>query len=421
MSDITARLAAVKVEMQDILQNKMIPFWLHNSIDAEYGGYLTSFNENGELIESDEKYIVTQARMLWGFSYLSNFCQPQHKPEMIKAAKQGYEFLIRRFWDKQNDGFAWKTDRAGNVLVNNKLTYGEGFALYALAEYSLLEVEDVSVYLDKLLTKLSTHVVDTLNGGYFENLESDWSVSPGGECAGDRKSLDIHMHIMEAYTTLHKAQKSDITARRLRESIAIILRHMVNADIGYGYNQFDIEFNKKPAINIPNTWNAERCEGEAIEEPTDSTSYGHNVELSWLMLLADEVLGDKDALRKEVGKKLLDHSLTYGYDYEFGGVYRDGVADQKVLVTDKEWWQNFEALVGYSNGFLVYGDEKYAEAFLSTWAFIKEKFMNMEVGESRQLLDRKGNVIAGDLGNPWKGMYHTGRAIAESIVRLQAI
>ena len=120
-------------------------------------------------------------------------------------------------------------------------------------------------------------------------------------------------------------------------------------------------------------------------------------------------------------QKLLDHSLQYGYDYQYGGVYRDGIADKEVLVTDKEWWQNFESLVGYLNGYVKYRDEKYWKAFIMTWEFVKNKFMNMEVGESRQLLDRSGQPIVSNMGNPWKGIYHTGRALGECIKRFHVL
>jgi len=55
------------------------------------------------------------------------------------------------------------------------------------------------------------------------------------------------------------------------------------------------------------------------------------------------------------------------------------------------------------------------------WSFAKAKFINREVGEWRQLLDRRGVVISGDIGNPWKAIYHTGRAMLECVERLQRL
>ncbi len=411
-------LKKAKQEIEETLSRRIIPFWLAKSIDNQYGGYLTAFDENGNPDSSDEKYIVTQSRMVWGFSYLRRFADPKDQSAVEAAAKQGFRFLIDAFWDKTNGGFFWKVNRDGSVADPSKLTYGESFAIYALSAY-YLEYGDPEAlaYAEKTFAYLQLYAADTLRGGYYENIEEDWKISPGGAWAGDRKSLDIHMHLMEAFTTLYEASGKEIHQRKLQEVIGLIMQHMVNKELGYGYNQFDLSFRQIPAINIMRTWNAERETNETVAVPTDTTSYGHNVELSWLLDHAQKILKNEDWEEKEILKKLLDHSLQFGYDYTYGGVYRDGIADQEVLVTDKEWWQNFESLVGYLNGYEKYRQDTYAEAFLKTWEFVRDKFMNMEAGESRQLLGRTGEPIVGSLGNPWKGIYHTGRALAECLIR----
>ena len=411
----------IQQQIKTILQDKIIPFWLERSVDTEFGGYLTSFDPEGNFDGNGAKYIVTQSRMLWGFSHLSQFATEAQKPLMEAAAHQGYAFFKKHFWDDVHGGFFWYVNRDGSIADPSKLTYGESFAIYALSEYALryhnLEALE---YAEKTFALLQLYVADTEFGGYYENIERDWCISPGGAWAGDRKSLDIHMHLMEAFTTLYEATGKEIHRRKLLESIGIIRQHMVNEEKGYGYNQFDLQFHQIPAINIMRTWNAERETNAVIEQPTDTTSYGHNVELSWLMDYAYQILGDEN-VDLPLLHKLLDHSLIYGYDYEYGGVYRDGVADQEALVLDKEWWQNFESLAGYLNGYAKYGNEQYWDAFVRTWTFVKENFLNLEIGESRQLLDRTGIPIVSNLGNPWKGIYHTGRALAECLKRFQKL
>ena len=123
---------------------KSVPFWLQKGIDNKYGGYLVCFDEDGKPMENlavlspDDKMIVTQTRMIWGFSSIlrSGFAERYGMAEAcMEAAKQGVDFLIDKFWDEENGGWAWVTDRKGNVLDNGKLTYGQTFAIYALAEY----------------------------------------------------------------------------------------------------------------------------------------------------------------------------------------------------------------------------------------------------------------------------------------------
>ena len=408
-----------KKELVNTLQNYIIPFWLEKSEDKLYGGYLTSFDENG-LFEGDgEKNIVTQSRMVWGFSHLIEYAKDSDKDSMKKIATQGAMFLIDKFWDKEHGGFYWLLNRDGSVKDSSKLTYGEGFAIYALSEYYLVFKAPWALeYACKCFDYIQKYSTDTQHGGYYENIENDWSISPSGPYAGDRKSLDIHMHLLEAFTTLYKASGEEIHKRKLIEVYNLIFDHMVNVEKGYGYNQFDLSFNKIPAINILRTWNAERETNEKVEIPTDTTSYGHNLELTWLGDEALSVIGERKKEDNIFIQKVIEHSLQYGFDFDNGGIYREGVADQKVLVFDKEWWQNFEAMTGFLNGYILFNDEKYFDAFVSTWKFIDKYFMNYEVGESRQLLTIKGDIIVGNVGNLWKGIYHTGRALAECISRL---
>jgi mannobiose 2-epimerase len=118
---------------------------------------------------------------------------------------------------------------------------------------------------------------------------------------------------------------------------------------------------------------------------------------------------------------LVEHAIQYGLDKEYGGVFRDGPHAGPAYVTDKEWWQHCEALVGFLDAYLHTGDEACFEAFLSTWSFSKQHLIDPVQGEWRQLVGRCGEPICMDLGNPWKAIYHTGRAMHECLRRLDLL
>lgn len=413
------RLKRAYEELKRHFQDEWLPFWEHNGVDETYGGYLVTYDENGQGVKSEDKFIVTQTRMIWAYSALA---RNLGKTEYLEAARQGVDFLVRHFWDETYGGWYWKTDCQGKVLDCGKVVYGQTFAIYALCEYTLASKDSIGLtYAQKTFDLLQKYCADTARGGYYENLEQDWSLSPGGTAAGDLKSLDIHMHTMEAFTTLYECSGKEIHRRKLEEVIELILKKMVNTELGCGYNQFTLEFERRPAIQIRRTWNAEREEGEALENPADTTSYGHNVELAWLLNRAGQILGKPADTYREVTQALLDHALKYGFDEELGGVYRDGPHEGAALVTDKEWWQNCEMLVGFLNGYELLGDQRYAEAFLKTWDFDNKYMINHEVGEWRQLLKKDGSVVVGSIGNPWKAMYHTGRTLMECKKRLERL
>lgn len=406
-------------EIRENLEQGIIPFWMHNGIDKEFGGYLTSFDENGEPLPDTDKYIVTQTRMIWGFSILY---KKYRNPELLAAAKQGVEFFIRHFWDNELGGWYWKVNRQGVLLDDGKVVYGQTFAIYALSEYTLASGDQLGLeYAEKTFDLLQKYCADTARGGYYENLERDWSLSAPGFAAGDLKSLDIHMHTMEAFTTLYACSHKEIHRRKLVEIIELLVDKMMDKEIGCGYNQFDVNFNRKPAINIRRTWNAERETGQVMDGPTDSTSYGHNVEFVWLLNRAMETLGDYSGKYDALCIKLVDHCLKYGFDAERGGVYRDGPHEGAPLVRDKEWWQNCEVLIGFLDAYEHYGDQRYLEAFKKTWQFDSKYMINHEVGEWKQLLSEDGKPLTVNIGNPWKGIYHTGRAMLECTERLERL
>lgn len=405
--------------MRSHLENGIIPFWMERALDKEFGGYMTNFNEKGESLEMPEKYLNTQARLLWWFSRLLR-AYPERK-EFRKMADAGADFIISRFWDAKHGGWFWKVKRDGIRIDDGKVVYGQSFAIYAFAEYFRATGDKRGLeYASRTFDLLQKYAADTLNGGYYENLERDWTVAPGGFCAGDRKGLDTHMHLMEAFTNLFAASGDEIHRRKLFEIIDLIGLRMIDPETGCGRNQFDLGFRPVPAIAIRRTWNAERA-GDAPAIPTDTTSYGHNVELAWLM--RDAVQTAKGSIEPylERIRRLLSHAVEHGVDWEFGGIYRDGTSKGGPLIMDKEFWQHSEVLVGFLDGVELFGEERYLDAFETVWSFIRRHMIVQGTGEWRVLLNRKGDPIDSNVGNEWKVSYHTGRSMLECISRLERL
>ena len=421
-------LIKTRNEMEEFM-TRSVRFWLDHGIDKEYGGYLVCYDEKGnpmehlDVMEPTDKMIVTQTRMIWGFSNLIRTGIAKKygwEEECRKAADQGAEFFLEHFWDKENGGFAWYTNRAGQVQDMGKLVYGQTFAIYCLAEHALATGNQTSKeYAEKTFDLMLKYCVDTARGGYYENLSADWVPEIEIDKGGDLKSLDIHMHTMEAFTTLYECTGKEIHKRRLKEVIDIILKYMVDYDYACGRNHFTYEFTPKAAREICRTWNYDRAPENANKNPMDTTSYGHNIELVWLLNRAYQVMGEAPA--KELTKKFADYTITNGWDPIYGGLYRDGRHNGQVVVTDKEWWQNFEALTGFFDSYEVTGDERYLDMFVKLWEFDHTYFYNKEVGESRQLLSANGEPLIPDVGNQWKCIYHTDRAMIECIPRLDAL
>lgn len=417
---IRNRMTCVRKQILNHMVNEWLPFWESRGCDKEFGGFLTSYDRQGNPTGDGMKYIVSQARMIWGHSALYDYF-PERK-ELLETAKQGVDFVIKHFWDSEFGGWIWTTDRKGNPINRCKVVYGASFMIYALSQYGLSSGDNRGQeYAIRTFDLLQKYAADAANGGYYENLEADWSISEDGYAAGDRKSLDIHMHLMEAFTTLYKLTCQEIHHRRLNEVINVILNYMVNMKSGCGWNQFDLAFHPIPAIAIRHTWNDDRGGSRQFLDSQQTTSYGHNMELSWLLNRAAQVLGDVPDRFHKITRLLCEHTLKYGIDYENGGIYRDGLHEGPAVVLDKEWWQNCEVLVGFLDAFQITGNERCWEAFENCWEFANDRMINHAVGEWMQLLSRTGDVIIGDMGNPWEVIYHTGRTLLECLGRLDTL
>jgi mannobiose 2-epimerase len=400
------------------LDEGIVPFWRERAPDTTYGGYLVRFDGEGRSLGTPEKYLNTQCRLLWWFSALAR--SGRDPAGNLGLARHGFDFIHRHFWDHAKGGWFWKVRGDGASLDEGKVVYGQSFAIYAMAEYALASGETEPRRLaEETFDLLQRRCADARHGGYLENLEPDWTPSTPGFHGGDRKSLDTHMHLLESFTVLLELTSQEGHRKKLMELAGLIRARMIDPGSGCGRNQFDLAFNPIPALAIRRTWNAER-QGDAPAAPTDTTSYGHNLELAWLLRRALAAAGEDPSPWQLVLRGLVDHAIAHGIDWEQGGVYRDGTATGGPLVFEKEFWQNAEALVGLLDGWEATGDPRQAEAFLNVWEFARLHFV-APCGEWRVLLDRSGNVIDGNVGNDWKVSYHTGRALLECVTRLERL
>ena len=104
-------------------------------------------------------------------------------------------------------------------------------------------------------------------------------------------------------------------------------------------------------------------------------------------------------MRRSCGP-IFDHCVAYGIDWEYGGAYVEGAYDAPPTITEKQFWQQAEVLVGMLDAYLLFGDEKYWEAFRKVYDFVFAKFVNMPAGgEWYERVDRFGTPIDDALGH----------------------
>lgn len=403
------------------LVNELLPFWISRMRDNINGGYLTHFDKYGNDSGEDEKSLISQTRSLYT---ISSVIRSDYGDSVSKSlAAYGLEFLLEKMWDKKHGGFYWMTDRKGNLKADCKILYGLSFAIYALSEYTLATGDVLGrEYAEKTFNLIQKYCTDTMYGGYFEMFDRDWTLRGPGSQGGDRKTLDVHMHLMEAFTTLYECTREDIHGRKLVEVIELLKGRILHPVFKTGIPQFFSDWKVAPQIKFDIIWGWDRYSTEGIKgNATDNTCFGHNAEFAWLVIHALKILGIRTKEYTELLRTIFDHTVDNGIDYEYGGVYVEGPHSGGVYDREKEFWQQAEVLTAMLDAVLIFGDGRYWDAYRCVHRFVFDKFINKGVGEWYPLLTRNGEPIWTHMGHSWKINYHTVRSMIQVIDRLDAI
>ncbi len=414
-------IRSLKEEAENHLTNELLPFWMSRMVDNKNGGFITHFDKDGKDTGEDEKSLIAQTRSIYTLSMAHRAGYGGGK--LAGMASHGVDFLISKMWDSENGGFFWMADRKGNIRIDKKIIYGQSFAIYSLAEYTLATGDPRGIeYAEKVFDLIQKYCTDTMYGGYLEMFERDWTLCGPGSQGGDRKTLDVHMHLMEAFTTLYECTGKDVHRRKLLEIIDILLNRIIHPIFKTGIPQFYRDWKIAPQIKFEIIWGWDRFTGEGQKaNVTDNTAYGHNAEFAWLLIHALEILKKGTEGYLDVLKTIFDHTINNGIDNEFGGVFVEGPHSGGVADREKEFWQQAEVLTAMLDSYILFRDPKYIDAYRNVHRFVFDKMINKGVGEWYPLMTREGEPIWTHMGHSWKINYHTVRSMVQCINKLNRI
>ncbi len=417
----TSEIISLRNEAEDHLINGLLPFWTTRMVDEKNGGFITHFDKDGKDTGEDEKSLIAQTRSVYTLASAHRAGYGEGK--LAGMASHGVDFMLNRMWDRENEGFFWMMDRKGNVTIDQKIIYGQSFAIYALSEYTLATGDNRGIgYAEKVFDLVQKYCADTMYGGYWEMFRRDWTLCGPGSQGGDRKTLDVHMHLMEAFTALYECTRKDVHRRKLLEVIDLLLYRIIHPKYKTGIPQFFGDWTIAPQIKFDIIWGWDRFSGEGKKaNTTDNTCYGHNAEFAWLLLHALEILGIEPSGYTDTFRTIYDHTVNNGIDPEFGGVYVEGPHAGGVYDREKEFWQQAEVLTAMLDAYILFHDNIYLEAYSNVHRFVFDKVINKPVGEWFPLLTREGKPVWTHMGHSWKINYHTVRSMIQSVQRLDKI
>jgi mannobiose 2-epimerase len=408
-------------EIVSYLNNGLLPFWISRTVDTQYGGFLTHFDEFGNDSGEDEKSLIAQSRSV--FTYSSAHRAGYGGGKLAEMARHGVDFMLNKMWDAEYGGFYWMMNRKGEVVIDEKIVYGHSFAIYSLSEYTLATGDPRGrEYAEKVFDLLQKHAVDTHFGGYWEMFHRNWDLKGAGSAGGDRKTLDAHMHLMEAFTTLYECTGEQVHRRKLLEAIELLTKKIMHPKYGTGIPQFWADWTVAPQIKFDIVWGWDRFSEDGQKASAeDNTSYGHNSEFAWLLMHALDILKLPYDLYEQQIQKSFSHSVDNGIDWEFGGVFVEGSHAGEVYDREKEFWQQAEMLIGMLDAYRYLKDEKYWNAYVNVHRFVFDKMINHKLGEWWPLMTRQGEPIWRHMSHSWKINYHDVRAMIQSVVRLDKL
>ena len=348
---------ALKARLQKILEDNIVPWWIKHSVDSVNGGFLLHHQDDNRYLGPNEKIIVTQARVVWFYSLLCSY--PEYQTASNEAmAKHGFAFLRDKMWDKQHGGFYGEVTHEGAPTKGGKgkkLMYGQSFGLYALSQYYLAFKEKESLDLaTQLFDLMMDNAHDEIYGGFRETLNHDWTL---GSDTGK---------ILEPLTSSVVDPKGFIVE---------------------GFHQ---------------DW--------SYSVQGNSVWFGHVNEIVWLIIETCETINIDPIKYVPTFRRMWEFTMRHGWDNLKGGFNYQTPATLDQIVPDwKDWWTQAESLNTAIKLYRLTGEQYFFDIFVKLLDFIEDTIINWQHGEwHRQVIMGR---ISGLKAEPWKGPYHSGRAM----------
>ncbi|MGI4020932.1 MAG: AGE family epimerase/isomerase [Janthinobacterium lividum] len=387
-------LAAFQKELDNILN-----YWITYTPDNRNGGFYGKIDHDNNIDAQAPKGSVLNARILWSFSAAYN--QNQDKT-YLEMAKRSYDYIRNYFVDDIYGGVYWTVDYQGNPLDTKKQIYALSFTVYGLSEYYRACSDLSALELAKqLFNEIEKYSFDQEKGGYLEAFTQNWTELPdlrlSEKDANEKKTMNTHLHVLEAYTNLYRVWKDEFLEKQIRGLISNFLDYIIDPKTN------------RLILFLDENW----------QPKSDIISYGHDIEGSWLLLEAAEVLEDEALILqvKEVSVAMA-RAAADGLD-EDGSMYYEYEPEHNHLIKERHWWVQAEAIVGFLNAWQLTGEKQFLDRFEKVWNFTQFHII-AEKGEWVWGLNDDYTLMPGeDKVGVWKCPYHNSRSLIEVLHRLK--
>lgn len=394
------KLKQYQEETEKELQS-ILAWWMNNMPDKDSDGFYGEIDSFGAADPKATRGLVLYSRILWTFSaaYLHT-----GSAELLTMSEKAYRYLMNHFRDPVHGGMFWAVNADGKVQQDKKQVYGLAFCIYGLAEYYRAGKDEQALQTAiELFQLLEAHCRDCVHDGYFEAVSGDWR--PIADCRlsekdlNEKKSMNTHLHILEAYSGLYKSWKDVKLASAIFSLLNIFRQHIIDSRTHQQHLFFS----------------------ESWEIRSGIVSFGHDVEAAWLLYEAAASIRNTGMLAyfKENAIEMVDASLQ-GVDTDGGMWYEYNKADLH-FNREKHWWPQAEAMVGFLNAYQLTENEQYLRHSINSWNFIKNHIRDSQNGEWFWGIHEDGSLMIREKAGFWKCPYHNSRACMEVSSRIAGI
>jgi len=392
-------------QFRDELTGNILPFWMRHAVDRENGGFTGTIDCDLVIDKKAPRSAVLNTRILWTFSAASRLIGNAYR----ETADWAYDYVTAKFWDADFGGLYWMLDYQGDPVSTRKQIYAQAFGIYALAEHHRATGNAASLELAKRLFRLiEEHGHDPVFNGYLEARGRNWGPLEDQRLSekdlNSPKSMNTHLHVMEAYTNLLRVWRDPLLEARQAEVLTMMMDHIIDPSTEH----FTLFFDER--------WNA----------LSDHISFGHDIEGSWLIVEAAEVLGEAGliARARSLAVVMADAVYRQGRDRD-GSLFHEADAKGALIDPKKHWWAQAEAVVGFYNAYQISGEARFLDASGAAWDYIETNVVDRVHGEWHAKLSPGGVPLTAEedsdacLVGPWKCPYHNARVCYEMIERLK--
>jgi len=385
-------LKELEQQYRSELLDNVIPFWVENSQDTDFGGYFSCLDRKGDVFDTD-KFIWLQGREVWMFSMLYN--KVEKRQEWLDCAIQGGEFL-KKYGHDGNYNWYFSVDREGNPLVEPYNIFSYTFATMAFGQLSLATGNSEYADIAKKTFEIILSKVD--------NPKGKWNKAYPG--TRNLKNFALPMILCNLSLEIELLIDKDFLQRTIDDCIHEVMDVFLRPELG-GIIIENVELDG----SLSDTF-----EGRLMNP-------GHSIEAMWFIMDLGERLHRPELIEKAVKTTLT--MIEYGWDKQYGGIYyfmdRLGHPTQQLEWDQKLWWVHIETLISLLKGYQLTGSKECLKWFEKVHEYTWSHFKDQEYPEWWGYLNRQGEVLLPLKGGKWKGCFHVPRGMYQCWKTLEKI